>query len=105
MELKHNRNIIHCNYLDRLILRSYFEATRFTMRTDQNPLKWNFGGEATGKLERWRLRPQELDFKIEYVKEPKQETADAISRLKTNGGGKREDRVNVELAVFAIEPP
>ena len=48
-----------------LLLRPYLDGTRFTIRTDHDPLKWLFGSNTKGgKLALWRLRLKEFEFDV-----------------------------------------
>ena len=45
-----------------VILRPYLEGTEFTIRTDHDSLKWLLNlSDATGRLQRWRLRLQQFE--------------------------------------------
>ena len=61
--------------------RQYIEFTSFTIETDHQALKWLMAlKEPTGRLARWSLDLQELDFKIEHIPGPQNVVADALSR-------------------------
>lgn len=48
-----------------LILRLFLKRTQFTMRTDQDSLKWILNlTDSTGRLERWRIRLSEYGFDV-----------------------------------------
>ena len=67
-----------------LLLRPYLLMIHFTIRSDNDSLKWMFGTNVKGgKLDRWRLRFQEFDFTVEHQPGIKYHVADVISRLKT----------------------
>ena len=68
------------------ILRPYLERNHFEVYTDHQPLRWLLSlSDASGRLARWRLLLQEMDFTIQYKKGIKNTIADAISRLPTFG--------------------
>lgn len=85
-----------------LMLRPYVEGRRFTIRTDHESLRWNLNmADATGKLSRWRLRLQELEFDVVHREVIKHQTADALSRLGTQGEYQAE--LNYEVPVLLLE--
>ena len=87
-----------------LLLRPYLQPQRFTLKTDHEALKWLFKQEeATGKLARWRLRLQEFEFDVIHVPGKKNQVADALSRLNSQGGDKSGIPVDVDVPVFSIE--
>jgi hypothetical protein len=50
-----------------ILLRSYLERTRFTIRTDKVALKWLLSlKDPSGRLARWRLRLAEYELTIQY---------------------------------------
>lgn len=62
--------------------RPYLYGTKFTIRTDHQPLTWlNSLKEPNAKLQRWRIRLNEYDFEIEYVKGKDNKVADFLSRI------------------------
>ena len=68
------------------ILRPYLERTHFDLYTDHQALKWMMNlGNASGRLERWRLRLMEYDFTVHYKKGRLNTIADCVSRLPTYG--------------------
>ena len=68
------------------ILRPYLERNHFDVYTDHQPLRRLLSlNDASGRLARWRLLLQEMDFSIQYKKGIKNTIADAISRLPTFG--------------------
>ena len=68
------------------ILRPYLEGHHVKIYTDHQPLKWLLGPtDATERLARWRLRLLEFDISVEYKKGIKNQLADAISRIPTEG--------------------
>lgn len=84
-----------------LMLQTYLEGRIFTVRTDQDDLRFIIDmKDVTGKLARWRLRLQELSFDVvnrEGVKKP----ADALSRLETTGADERD--LEDDIAVLLLE--
>ena len=69
-----------------LTLRPYLEGTRFTIRTDHLALKWLMNlSDASGRLQRWRLRLQPFEYDIVHRPGVKHQAADALSRLPTTG--------------------
>src|SRR6267143_2398551 len=61
--------------------KQYIEFTQFTIETDHQALKWLMAlKEPIGRLARWSLDLQELDFKIEHIPGPQNVVADALSR-------------------------
>ena len=63
-------------------LRPYLEGTKFTVRTDDDALRWMLTlTEPSGILMRWRLRLSEFDFKIVYRPGRVHQVPDALSRL------------------------
>lgn len=69
-----------------LILRPYLEGSRFTIRTDHQALKWLMNlSDASGRLQRWRLRLQPFEYDIVHRPGVKHQAADAMSRLNTTG--------------------
>ena len=69
-----------------LLLRPYLEDTEFTIRTDHDSLKWLMRlSDASGRLQRWRLRLQEFTYEINHRPGAQHKAADAVSRLLTAG--------------------
>lgn len=65
--------------------RPYLLNGKFTIRTDHQPLTWlNSLKEPNAKLQRWRIRLNEYDFDIEYVKGKDNKVADFLSRINTD---------------------
>lgn len=70
------------------LLRPYLERTHFVINTDHQALTWLLAlpdNQTTSRLIRWRLRLLEFDYEVRYVKGKKNQIADAISRLETEG--------------------
>ncbi|XP_055389331.1 probable cyclin-dependent serine/threonine-protein kinase DDB_G0292550 [Condylostylus longicornis] len=62
--------------------RPYLYGTKFLIRTDHQPLKWLHSlKEPSAKLQRWRIRLNEYDFEIDYVKGKENRVADFLSRM------------------------
>lgn len=69
-----------------LVLRSYLEGTRFTVRTDYEALKWILIlAEGTGTLARWGLRLFEMNFDIVPCAEINNQAADALLQASRTG--------------------
>lgn len=62
-------------------LRPYLYGTKFTIVTDHNPLSWlkNMANK-NGRLLRWSLMLQDLDYEVRYKKGKEHCNADALSR-------------------------
>lgn len=61
--------------------RPYLYGRKFTIRTDHQPLKWLFNlKDPSSRLMRWRIKLEEYDYVIEYVKGQLNTLADALSR-------------------------
>lgn len=61
--------------------RPYLYGRQFTIRTDHQPLKWLFNlKDPSSRLMRWRIKLEEYDYVIEYVKGQQNAFADALSR-------------------------
>lgn len=70
-----------------LLLRSFIEGGRFTVRTDHQALKGILHREgSSGRLARFRLRPMELEMNIVHGAGIVHLTADALSCLPTMNG-------------------
>lgn len=55
---------------------------RFTIKTDHRPLVWlNNIKEPNSKLQRWKIKLNEFDFDIQYIKGKENVIADGLSRL------------------------
>lgn len=74
-----------------LHLRPYLQGNTFVLRTDHAALRWILNmADATGKLARWRLRLLEYDYEIQHRPGVKHQAADALSRVRTDGGDETE---------------
>ena len=63
-------------------LRQYLLGNKFKIQTDHRALLWIHNvKDPSSRLLRWRLRMEEYDYKIEYVKGKENEVADCLSRL------------------------
>lgn len=68
------------------LLRPYLEVHKFIIRMDHVVLKCILNGaDATGKLERWRLRFSEFELDVESKAGIKNQTGDAIAWLEIAG--------------------
>ncbi|MCP3667793.1 MAG: DDE-type integrase/transposase/recombinase, partial [Gammaproteobacteria bacterium] len=62
--------------------RHYLYGRKFTLFTDQAPLKWILKSrDSTGRLQQWSLSLQEYDYTVEHRKGIHNANADALSRL------------------------
>ena len=69
-----------------LLLRPYLKRQRFTIRTDQDSLRWVLNlADAEGRLARWRLHLSEHDYLVEHYAGTKHQAGYAPSRLETTG--------------------
>lgn len=65
------------------VFRPYLFGRKFTIKTDHRPLVWLNGlKEPNSKLQRYKIRLNEFDFDIEYVKGKQNFVADGLSRIK-----------------------
>ena len=63
-------------------LRQFLLGRKFKIQTDHQALKWLFSvKDPSSRLLRWRLRLEEYDYEIEYVKGKDNKAADALSRV------------------------
>lgn len=61
--------------------RPYLYGRKFIIRTDHQPLVWLFNlKDPSSRLMRWRIKLEEYDYVIEYLKGTLNSTADALSR-------------------------
>ena len=64
------------------ILRPYVEGTKFTVRMGHDALRWLMSlTESSGRFTRWRLRPAEFDFTIQYRPERVHQVPRSLSHL------------------------
>lgn len=64
---------------------TYIYGRKFTVRTDHRPLLWLSSlKEPNAKLQRWKLKLEEFNFDVEYVKGKDNQVADGLSRLEIN---------------------
>lgn len=62
--------------------RPYLYGRKFTIQTDHRPLVWlNSLKEPNIKLQRWKIKLNEFDFNIEYIKGKTNHVSDSLSRL------------------------
>lgn len=82
-----------------LMLRTYVEGHRFTIRTDQDALRCILNMEdATGKPARWRLRLKELEFDVVNRAGIKNQAADVLYGLETE----EEDTADLKDEFYVI---
>ena len=63
-------------------LRQYLLGKKFKIQTDHRALVWLHNvKDPSSRLLRWRLRMEEYDYEIEYVKGKENKVADCLSRL------------------------
>lgn len=63
--------------------RPYLFDNKFTLYTDHKPLEWLFTlKDPNAKLNRWKLKLGEYDFKVKYKKGKENVIADALSRIR-----------------------
>lgn len=68
--------------------RPYLYGRKFTIRTDHRPLVWlNNMKEPNSKLQRWKIKLNEFDFQVEYIKGKENVVADGLSRITHEGMG------------------
>lgn len=65
--------------------RPYLYGRKFTIQTDHRPLVW-LGSlkEPNSKLQRWKIKLEEFNYDIEYVKGKNNQVADGLSRVEVN---------------------
>ena len=62
--------------------RPYLFGRKFLIKTDHRPLVWlNSIKEPNAKLQRWKIKLNEFDFEINYIKGKENVIADGLSRL------------------------
>lgn len=62
--------------------RPYLFGRRFVIKTDHRPLVWlNNIKEPNAKIQRWKIKLNEFDFDINYIKGKENVVADGLSRL------------------------
>lgn len=65
--------------------RPYLFGRKFKIQTDHKPLIWlNSLKEPNMKLHRWKMKLNEYDFDIEYIKGKANQVADFLSRVNIN---------------------
>lgn len=63
-------------------LRHYLIGRKFAIKTDHQALKWlNNCKDPSSRLMRWRLKLEEYEYEIEYVKGKDNTVADSSSRV------------------------
>ena len=62
--------------------RPYLYGVKFLVQTDHRPLVWLSSlKEPNSKLQRWKIKLNEFDFDIEYLKGSENKVADFLSRI------------------------
>src|SRR6267143_1384874 len=75
--------------------KQYIEFTQFTIETDHQALKWLMAlKDPSGRLARWSLELQELDFKIEHIPGTHNVIADALSRDPVDPPAEIEEKIS-----------
>lgn len=65
--------------------RPYLYGRKFKIQTDHRPLIWlNSLKEPNMKLQRWKLKLNEYDFDVEYIKGKTNQVVDFLSRVDVN---------------------
>ena len=65
--------------------RPYLYGRRFIIQTDHKPLVWLSNlKEPNLKLQRWKLKLDEYNFEVKYIKGKDNYVADALSRIQIN---------------------
>jgi RNase H-like domain found in reverse transcriptase len=91
-----------------LQLRPCFEGKHFVIRTDHNSLRWVLNlADAQVRLARWRLRPLEFDFEVQYAPGKEHHGADTLSRLRPSDTSLAEPptAVDTEIPCFEVSRP
>lgn len=83
--------------------RPYLFGRKFQIVTDHRPLTWLMSlKEPNSKLVRWRLKLEEYDYEIVYKKGTLNRNADALSRIKIDGGNIADVNMNVSENLSTI---
>lgn len=65
--------------------RPYLWGRQFTIECDHRPLQWLFAlKDPSSRLYRWRVKLEEFDFDIKYIKGKTNFVADGLSRVEVN---------------------
>ncbi len=65
--------------------KPYLWGRRFTIECDHRPLQWLFSlKDPSSRLYRWKIKLEEFNFEIKYVKGKTNYVADALSRIEIN---------------------
>lgn len=86
--------------------RAYLEGYHFIAETDHQSLKWLMHLEKpTGRLARWVLELQQMDFEVKYRKGTQNRVADALSRypVEVSEPAETEERVVAAMETKTIE--
>lgn len=85
-----------------LLLRPYFEASRFTICTNHSSLIWILNlSESFGRLAQWQLWLSKSNLDVVYHAATKDQTANALSRSLVNGANTTP--LEDDLSLLAIE--
>lgn len=73
--------------------RPYLFGRQFKIETDHNPLVWLYSRKEplNARLFRWKLRLQEFDFTLNYIKGKTNVVADALSRIELHNNDENDD--------------
>lgn len=85
------------------LLTPYLEGAQLKIQTDHDALQWILTlSDASGKMERWRLRLSEFEFDVVQQAIVKHQTADGLLWLSTD----KEDKIelNNALPVLTLVP-
>ncbi|CAD7001845.1 unnamed protein product [Ceratitis capitata] len=75
--------------------RPYLFGRHFTIKTDHRPLIWLSNlKEPNAKLQRWKIKLNEFDFDINYIKGKENVIADGLSRLNYENNNTAEVNIN-----------
>jgi len=67
--------------------RKYLYGRTFTIVTDRHPLTWIFSvKDPSSRLLRWRLKLEEYEYEVVYIKRSNNTNADALSRIHVTKG-------------------
>lgn len=80
--------------------RPYLYGVKFLIQTDHRPLKWlDSLKEPNSKLQRWRIKLNEYDYEIDYVRGKDNNVADFLSRLEIHHNDNETDMATIHSAI------